>query len=109
MLGRHGISREVFDFFFAEKMNTALASTSMYHQLKKFAWKDDKRREGRIHDKEEKAVAEQAVDPQTKILLFKMINNGILENVNGVISTGKEAVILHAEGGPGPDPGVTII
>ena len=81
----------------------------MYHQLKKFAWKDDKRREGRIHDKEEKAVAEQAVDPQTKILLFKMINNGILENVNGVISTGKEAVILHAEGGPGPDPGVTTI
>ena len=70
-------------------------------QLKKFAWKDDKRREGRIHDKEEKAVAEQAVDPQTKVLLFKMINNGILENINGVISTGKEAVILHAEGGPG--------
>jgi len=79
-------------------------SNKVYNQLKKFAWKDDKRREGRIHDKEEKAVAEQAVDPQTKILLFKMINNGILENVNGVISTGKEAVILHAEGGPGPDP-----
>ena len=46
-------------------------------------------------------MAEQAVDPQTKVLLFKMINNGILENINGVISTGKEAVILHAEGGPG--------
>jgi len=79
-------------------------SNKVYNQLKKFAWKDDKRREGRIHDKEEKAVAEQAVDPQTKLLLFKMVNNGILENVNGVISTGKEAVILHADGGPGPDP-----
>jgi len=79
-------------------------SNKVYNQLKKFAWKDDKRREGRIHDKEEKAVAEQAVDPQTKLLLFKMINNGILDNVNGVISTGKEAVILHAEGGPGPEP-----
>merc|ERR1719495_527087 len=79
-------------------------SNKVYNQLKKFAWKDDKRREGRIHDKEEKAVAEQAVDPQTKVLLFKMINNGILENINGVISTGKEAVILHAEGGPGPEP-----
>jgi len=79
-------------------------SNSVYNQLKKFAWKDGRRREGRIHDKEEKSTAEQAVDPSTKLLLFKMINNGILENVNGVISTGKEAVILHAEGGPGPDP-----
>ena len=62
-------------------------SNSVYNQLKKFAWKDARRREGRIHDKEEKSTAEQAVDPATKLLLFKMINNGILENVNGVIST----------------------
>ena len=72
--------------------------------MKKFSIKDGRRRAGRIKDKIEKSTAEQAVDPQTKLILFKFINNGILENVNGVISTGKEAVILHAEGGPGPEP-----
>jgi len=30
-----------------------------------------------------------------------MLNNGILESIHGVISTGKEAVILYADGGPG--------
>ena len=79
-------------------------SNSVYNELKKFSIKDGRRRAGRIKDKIEKSTAEQAVDPQTKLILFKFINNGILENVNGVISTGKEAVILHAEGGPGPEP-----
>ena len=79
-------------------------SNSVYNHLKKFAWKENRRKEGRVHDKEEKSTAEQAVDPATKLILFKMINGGILENINGVISTGKEAVILHADGGPGPDP-----
>ena len=79
-------------------------SNSVYNDIKKFSIKDGRRRAGRIKDKVEKSTAEQAVDPQTKLILFKMINNGILENVNGVISTGKEAVILHAEGGPGPEP-----
>ena len=36
-----------------------------------------------------------------------MINGGILDAINGVISTGKEAVILHADGGPGPDEAET--
>ena len=79
-------------------------SNSVYNDIKKFSIKDGRRRAGRIKDKIEKSTAEQAVDPQTKLILFKLINNGILENINGVISTGKEAVILHAEGGPGPDP-----
>ena len=79
-------------------------SNAVYNGLKKFSIKDGRRRAGRIKDKIEKSTAEQAMDPQTKLILFKLINNGILENVNGVISTGKEAVILHAEGGPGPEP-----
>ena len=55
----------IFLIFLAEKTSTALVSTSMYHQLKKFAWKDDKRREGRIHDKEEKAVDRVRIDKTT--------------------------------------------
>ncbi|PIK53678.1 putative serine/threonine-protein kinase RIO3 [Apostichopus japonicus] len=40
-----------------------------------------------------------AVDPRTRILLFKLVNGGILESINGTISTGKEAVVIHASGG----------
>jgi len=56
-----------------------------------------------VGDKEDKAVAEQAVDPNTRLLLYKLVNGGVLDAINGVISTGKEAVIMHADGGPGPE------
>ena len=39
------------------------------------------------------------MDPNTRLLLYKLVNNGLLESVNGTISTGKEAVVLHANGG----------
>ncbi|KAF0028599.1 hypothetical protein F2P81_019686 [Scophthalmus maximus] len=42
---------------------------------------------------------EQAVDPRTRLLMYKMVNAGVLENINGCISTGKEAVVFHADGG----------
>ncbi len=42
---------------------------------------------------------EQAVDPRTRLLMYKMVNAGILENINGCISTGKESVVFHANGG----------
>lgn len=47
----------------------------------------------------EKATAEMALDPNTRLLIFKLVNNAILESVNGVISSGKEAVVIHANGG----------
>ena len=48
----------------------------------------------RLMDKEDKATTEKALDPKTLLLIYKL--------VNGVISMGKEAVIFHAHGGPGP-------
>lgn len=42
---------------------------------------------------------EQAVDPKTRLLMYKMVNAGILDNINGCISTGKESVVFHANGG----------
>lgn len=56
-------------------------------------------RRARVHDKSELATSEQAVDPRTRIMLHKWIDAGLLENVGGILSTGKEAVVLHAEGG----------
>jgi len=40
----------------------------------------------------------KGLDQHTRLLLHKMVNAGHLEQVNGVIRTGKEAVVFHATG-----------
>ena len=37
------------------------------------------------------------MDPKTRLILYKMVNNGILDDVNGVVSVGKESVVFHAD------------
>ena len=68
--------------------------------FRNFSIKEGKRKK-RVNDKIDKSTSDQAVDPATRLILFKMINNGIIEAVHGILSTGKEAVILYADGGPG--------
>ena len=75
-------------------------SNKVYNKIRNFSIREGKRK-NRIQDKEDRAVAEQALDPKTRVLLYKMVNGGVLDGINGVISTGKEAVIIHADGGPG--------
>jgi RIO kinase 1 len=41
-------------------------------------------------DKSDRATNEQVLDPRTRIILFKMIGRGLIREVNGCISTGKE-------------------
>lgn len=41
-------------------------------------------------DKSDRATSEQVLDPRTRIILFKMIGRGLLHEVNGCVSTGKE-------------------
>lgn len=43
-----------------------------------------------IKDKSDRATNEQVLDPRTRLILFKMIGRGLIEEVNGCISTGKE-------------------
>ncbi|XP_011504545.1 PREDICTED: serine/threonine-protein kinase RIO1 [Ceratosolen solmsi marchali] len=50
----------------------------------------------RIKDKSDRATVEQVMDPRTRIILFKMLNKGIINEINGCISTGKEANVYHA-------------
>ena len=38
----------------------------------------------------------QALDPRTRMVLFKMLNRGMFCAINGCISTGKEANVYHA-------------
>eukprot|EP01012_Entosiphon_sulcatum_P062201 TRINITY_DN883_c0_g1_i2.p1 TRINITY_DN883_c0_g1~~TRINITY_DN883_c0_g1_i2.p1 ORF type:complete len:517 (-),score=77.12 TRINITY_DN883_c0_g1_i2:32-1582(-) len=48
-------------------------------------------------DKAERATVEQVMDPRTRLIIFKMLNSGMLSSVNGCVSTGKEANVYHAE------------
>ncbi|KAI0320527.1 RIO1 family-domain-containing protein [Amylostereum chailletii] len=49
-----------------------------------------------MKDKSDRATNEQVLDPRTRIILFKMIGRGLLHEVNGCVSTGKEANVYHA-------------
>ncbi len=43
-----------------------------------------------MKDKSDRATSEQVLDPRTRVILFKMIGRGLIHEVNGCISTGKE-------------------
>lgn len=47
-------------------------------------------------DKSDRATSEQVLDPRTRMILLQMINRNILSEVNGCLSTGKEANVYHA-------------
>ncbi|CAI9728028.1 serine/threonine-protein kinase RIO1-like [Octopus vulgaris] len=49
-------------------------------------------------DKSERATSEQALDPRTRMIIFKLLGRGVIYNINGCISTGKEANVYHATG-----------
>ncbi|KAF8073712.1 RIO1-domain-containing protein [Lyophyllum atratum] len=51
-----------------------------------------------LKDKADRATTEQVLDPRTRIILFKMIGRGVINEINGCISTGKElqADVLQA-------------
>ncbi|KAI9009485.1 RIO1 family-domain-containing protein [Gaertneriomyces semiglobifer] len=54
----------------------------------------------RNKDKADRATVEQVLDPRTRIILFKLLNRGVIQSINGCISTGKEANVYHAVAGP---------
>lgn len=62
----------------------------------------------RIKDKAFRATVEQVLDPRTRIILFKLLNRGVIEQVNGCISTGKEANVYHATAKDGIDKAIKI-
>ncbi|EDW19322.1 serine/threonine-protein kinase RIO1 [Drosophila mojavensis] len=57
----------------------------------------------RVRDKHDRATAEQVMDPRTRMILFKLLNRGLIQEINGCISTGKEANVYHAVSKNGED------
>ena len=62
----------------------------------------------RDREKSDRATVDQVLDPRTRLILFKMLNAGIAQEVNGCISTGKEAHVYHAVAKDGSDLAIKI-
>ena len=53
-------------------------------------------RTARAHGRDDRATSEQVMDPRTRLILFKLIQSGIIGEMHGCVSTGKEANVYHA-------------
>ncbi|CAG9565045.1 unnamed protein product [Danaus chrysippus] len=71
-------------------------SNAVFNQLREHTRWNQARKHKMLDRKESQATAEMGLDEATRLILFKLINNGLLEDINGIISTGKESVVLHA-------------
>lgn len=50
----------------------------------------------------------QVMDPRTRMILFKLLNRGFIYEINGCISTGKEANVYHCTTKEGKDRAIKI-
>ncbi|TGJ84982.1 hypothetical protein E0Z10_g3798 [Xylaria hypoxylon] len=57
---------------------------------------DVKESQTRDKDKADRATSEQVLDQRTRMILYQMINRGVVGEVHGAISTGKEANVYGA-------------
>ncbi|KAI6706575.1 hypothetical protein NL676_009537 [Syzygium grande] len=60
------------------------------------------------HEKADRATVEQAIDQRTRMVLFKMLNRQVFNDINGCISTGKEANVYHATKSDGQELAIKV-
>ncbi|KAK0467360.1 RIO1 family-domain-containing protein [Desarmillaria tabescens] len=48
-----------------------------------------------LKDKADRATTEQVLDARTRVVLLKMVGRGVVAEINGCVSTGKEANVYH--------------
>lgn len=59
-------------------------------------------------DRSERATVENVMDPRTRLLLYKLVNNNFLREIHGCVSTGKEANVYYAVCGDGSAAAVKV-
>ncbi|KAH8673285.1 RIO1 family-domain-containing protein [Xylariales sp. PMI_506] len=64
---------------------------------------DVKESQEREKDKADRATSEQVLDQRTRMILLQLINRGVVSEVHGAISTGKEANVYGAVAYPDLD------
>lgn len=90
--------------------NTRASIDDQISALSKHAAKirldDVKQAQDREKDKADRATSELVLDQRTRMILLQMINRGVVSEIHGAISTGKEANVyggvLHPEDGADP-------
>jgi len=80
-------------------------SNAVYNDLKVHSHKEQKI-SAKVRDKVDKSTANMALDPRTRLMLYKLVNSGAVTEVHGTISTGKESVVIYAKGGSMKDRAV---
>lgn len=73
-------------------------NNNVYNVLKVHS-KSENKRAARLREKKEKSSVEHVMDEKTRLILYKLVNRGILDEINGAISTGKESHVYHGIGG----------
>jgi len=68
----------------------------VFNKLKLHSMKEEKT-DIRLHEKQEHATHEKALDEHTRLILYKMVNNETLDSLEGIIATGKESVLIYAK------------
>merc|ERR1712125_276933 len=48
--------------------------------------------------RDDRATSEQVMDPRTRLILFRLLSKGFLKEIDGCVSTGKEANVYYAQG-----------
>lgn len=48
----------------------------------------------RFREKKDRATSEQCLDPRTRLILYKMLNQQFVTEINGCLSTGKEVLLI---------------
>lgn len=69
-------------------------NNKVYNAMMTYAVKNEKSRH-RLKEKKDASTSDMALDSKTRLMLFRMVNAQILDEVNGAISTGKEAIVFH--------------
>ncbi|OQV22180.1 Serine/threonine-protein kinase RIO3 [Hypsibius exemplaris] len=77
----------------------SIIPNKVFNQLRVHSESTEKRAKRNKDKKEDDATASMAVDQKTRLLMYKMVNGGVLNTINGIVSTGKESVVFHATGG----------
>jgi len=88
-------------------LNTSKMSGQATNQAKEQQKKSDNKKV-RNTDKSDRATSEQVLDPRTRMILFKFLNQGIMDELNGCLSTGKEANVYHGKTKEGEERAVKV-
>ncbi|CAN0057452.1 unnamed protein product, partial [Hapterophycus canaliculatus] len=89
------------------------ASQSVRNDIKKSEKSGEKMsrhtgRDDRATVEQASAWAGQVMDPRTRMILFKLLNQGFFRQIDGCLSTGKEANVYYAVGGEGKEYAIKV-